>query len=187
MPNFGVPDRDLLDRINRLEAQMSELSRAHGAPISAIRDVNGTGMVEADPVTGVALGRPYLPLPFSPAWWQHWPRTWFGPPTWNALWDATLVKQHPAVIMTIGGICSTGTTGHISITLNGEQVWPEIAFVAGSRQYVQVGPIAVPGDFLSPFEMSIIGLLDTVVDGNSTMYVQVFNAYGTELRDPLPL
>lgn len=166
------------DRISRLEKQVDELSRALGRTTSGLRDDDRMPLVRVDRTTGQGLGRPYIPIPFSPADWPTAPNTASTVPV--TVWVATFPKQHPALRMRISTIASATVTGVAQLWLNGSQIGPDYPIVESvvGMARVDIGPVPVVGAVMDNVTAEIKAF---VTGGVGAAYVTVNYAYGCEL------
>lgn len=192
MPNFGASDRDLLDRIARLEAQVTELTRAPGQTISQVRDSSDNVVFSAN---NDHLNRPYLPIEFGvrqPA--IQWIRCQIT--SWESLLRAHIVKQHPGFTAIVCGYSGPGAggatngaqnggSGYLRLTVNGVPALPDFRINQNSAGFeTPVGPIALPGDHLDPVIIELWGKSDWT---ETFISAQIMGGYAREFDPPAAL
>lgn len=189
MPNFGSSDRDLLDRIARLEAHVTELSRAPGQTQSSLRDAADNIVLST---ADAHLGRPYLPITFHDRQpYLTWTRCQVR--VWEPLRRAHIVKQHPAFSAILCGISGPGApgatdgsqnggSGYLRLTVNGQPVIPDVRVAQFSGEFaLPVGPFALPGAHMDAVVIELWGKSDW-----TTAYIagDVINGYSREWVAP---
>ena len=187
MPGYHDPNRDLIDRVARLEARVSELSRSTGQSITAVRDKSNNIVFTPDVVGGHGIARPWIPYYMHPTNNNLFPKTSVGATTPQVLWMGTFPKQHPAMRINVG-LWPQGSdaTGFARITVNDVQAWPDLeSRDTGWVVYYNCGPIALPGDYMDSVVVRVSGWLRPGSTAtNRAMALMVRSAYGTELENP---
>lgn len=192
MPNYGASDRDLLDRLSRLEAQVAELARLPGQTISQVRDAADNVVFSAN---NDHIGRPYLPITFHDRLpYDRWIRC--TSTAWQSLKRGHIVKQHPAFSVIVCGISGPGAagatdgsqnggSGWVRLTANGVPMLPDMRIAQLSTGFeTPVGPFALPGDHMDPVVIELWGKSDWT---NAYIAVDVINGFSREFETPAAL
>ena len=142
----------VVERLGALERKYAELERrvnSHGT----MNDAQGNIIAAADPITGVGLGRPFLPQTWAPARLQFDGLFYAcGATSPETIWKATILKQHPSILLAVETQADTGTAGTLLVTVAGTVV-KEVAF--GDAQTRHVFSLAVPGAHLDPVGLTV--------------------------------
>ena len=140
------------ERLGGVERRLAELERrvnSHGT----MRDAAGNIIAAADPITGVGLGRPFLPQTWAPARLQFdglFYACGAGDP--ETIWKAILLKQHPAMILAVETQADAGSAGTLRVVVAGTVV-KDVGF--GAAQARHVFKLTLPGAHLDPVELLI--------------------------------
>lgn len=111
-----------------------------------IYDRTGNAIFTDDTVSGLGIGRPYMPSVGYPVQPRHWPSTASG--TWEPLYRARYAKQNPRLIVQAWGCTDTaGTTGEIRIMVDGVQLGATQAVSSGVVAEFVFGPTVMAGTF----------------------------------------
>lgn len=172
MPQVANSLDDPHERLRRAEARIEALERRLNRAVS-LRD--GAGNVIAGPAAEFGLARPYLPVTWMPVQVvSDFATTPLATPM--AIWQATVIKQHPNVQVTVRCDCD-GTGGAAYLTMNGVPSGSELAFSDGSVQQGQWGPLPLPGDHMTPV---LLQLWAYRTGGAGTVTVWPGNTWTTE-------
>jgi len=145
----GDPMGERLGGVERRLAELERRANRHGT----MNDAEGNIIAAADPITGVGLGRPFLPQTWAPARLQYdglFYASGAGSP--ETIWKATILKQHPSLLLAVETQADTGSAGTLRVTVAGTVV-KEAAF--GDAQARHVFTLPVPGAHLDPVGMQI--------------------------------
>jgi hypothetical protein len=84
-------------------------------------DMSGNGVLADDVASEIGLARPYVPMPVALARDADWPGSTSA--TYEALWRADVIRQHPKIKVSIGYASTmTGTTGDVRVLVDGTAV-----------------------------------------------------------------
>lgn len=171
MPTIPTPNDSFLDDYARLKAQVAELARAIGQPGNIIRDSQGTALLSGGS-TGAGLGRPYLPVTFTPFAVSVWPGTTSSTPA--VLATATFYKQHSHILVPVWSSGSVaGTTGTLQLQVGGVTIGSPVT-VTDPVTLTTLGPTPLPGAHLTQVSVNV---LVARTGGTGTFSVDVGNAY----------
>ncbi|MBT2477656.1 hypothetical protein J7E94_05070 [Streptomyces sp. ISL-94] len=115
-------------------------------------DWGSNAIVGDDPISGVGLARPYIPISFADSNYLEWPATFSVP--WVDLKQTTIKKQQAMAYVAIGYTMDTsGATGEVRISVNGSPVstYSVTFFVTTAT----VGPFPLPGDYLDDVDIRL--------------------------------
>lgn len=170
LPTPGEPP---LHRLRELERRLAELERRLGN--SGIIDYNGSAVAVPDPATGVGLGRPYLPVPFTTANTAAWGSTSSTTP---ALMSTSVIyKQHPKLVVqtsAVGG--ANDVAGVVQLKLNGTRAAPDITVGSASAVYT-FGPLPAPGNHLTQVSIEVWAWRTA---GTAPLYVTALLGFGVQ-------
>lgn len=172
MPVTPVPQDRLTQRIAALEARVAELTKAVGRGSDTIRDPSGNVVFTVATETGIGLGRPYLPVTFTPFDSTQWASTTSG--TATVLATATFLRQHSHIqvaVWTMGSV--SGTTGTIQLQISGTAVGTPVA-LSDSPVLTTLGPTQLPGAHMDSMNVNVLAAR---TGGSGSWIVQVDHAY----------
>ncbi len=142
----------VVERLGALERRLAELERrvnSHGTML----DAEGNIIAAADAITGVGLGRPFLPQTWAPARLQFDGLFYAcGATSPETIWKTTILKQHPSILLAVETQADAGTAGTLRVTVAGTVV-KEVPF--GSTQTRHVFSLPVPGAHLDPVGLTV--------------------------------
>lgn len=171
MPITPVPQDRLTQRIAALEAQVAELARAVGRGSDTIRDPAGNIIFTASTVTGIGLGKPYLPVTFTAYDSTQWTGTTGGA---TILATATFYKQHSHIVVPVWTIGTVpGTTGTIQLQIGGTPVGTPVA-LTDTVALTTLGPAQLPGAHLDQVSVNVLA---GRTGGAGTFAIQIGQAY----------
>ncbi|NXY93494.1 hypothetical protein HYE82_03535 [Streptomyces sp. BR123] len=113
----------------------------------------GNAVVADDPIPGMGLGLPYIPIPFARSYYWDWPGTFSIP--WVDMYQTTIKKQQAMAYVSVAHTMDTsGATGEIQVTVNGAAIGSPTG-VIWSVQTTTVGPFSLPGDHLAAVDLRV--------------------------------
>lgn len=161
-PSFAAEFKALRARVRTLEATRRGISIP---PVAYFADNGGNVVVAADGLSGVGLGRPFLPIPFINAYGvtdsvTGWPLTTSA--SFVDLLYAGHQVQHAYVMVMVTAVCGAGTTGEIQLL--------DDVDVIGDVQSVAAG---------STTSVVILQALHSVYSSLTTLHLQARRTVGT--------
>lgn len=170
MPQVPTPGTSFLDDYNALKKQVAELGRALGKTTGTLRDAAGNALVSS---ADTGLGRPFLPITFTPADTTKWAGTTAAP---GVMATATIYRQHSHVIVPVFTVATAGTTGTIQLQVAGVTVGAPIT-LGSAVALTTLGPEPLPGAHM---DLVTISVLAGRASGAGTFSIQVGSAYSLQ-------
>ncbi|MFJ8208088.1 hypothetical protein [Streptomyces sp. NPDC096033] len=118
-----------------------------------VYDRSGNPVLADDPISGVGLARPYIPIRFGRSWYLDWPGTNSG--TYQDVYLTSIEKQQPMAYVRIAATNDTsGATGQVKVVVNGADVGSPVS-TSFAVATTTVGPFELPGAHMATVDLRI--------------------------------